>query len=271
MKMRLRLGQGLAVLAVMLMAVHAKPALAQAQSNIGVAAGAKNQVQGVVGGQTQTIATGNSVFANEVVKTGVDSLAQLLFLDQTSLSVAPKSEVTLDRFVYDPSRGAGVVALRATVGAFRFVTGSQNPNSYLIETPVATISVRGTILDILVWPDHVIVIVQQGAATVTSLRTRLSYDLTTPGTAFVVWDSGRIEGPITWDSTLIRINGAVPFPLFGDTVWPGQRDLQTFDSRKTLNDLLNTGRSSGNNGAVGGLCPAGFFVVTVNGGTFCSP
>jgi ferric-dicitrate binding protein FerR (iron transport regulator) len=240
MKLRFHLEQRLAALAVTLIAAHAGPALAQAQSNIGVASGAKNQVEGVVSGQTQTIARGNNVFANEVVKTGVDSLAQLLFLDQTTLSVAPKSEVTLDRFVYDPSRGAGVVALRATVGAFRFVTGSQNPNSYLIETPVATISVRGTILDILVWSDHVIVIVQQGAATVTSLRTRLSYDLTTPGSAFVVWDSGRVEGPITWDSTLIRINGAVPFPLFGDTVWPGQRDLPTFDSRKTLNDLLNT-------------------------------
>jgi hypothetical protein len=225
------------------MAAPAGRVLAQTK-NIGVASGAKNQVEGVVNGQTQAIAIGNNVFANEMVRTGADGLAQLLFLDQTSLSVAPKSQVTLDRFVYDPNRGAGTVALRATVGAFRFVTGAQNPNSYQIETPVATISVRGTILDILVWADRTVVIVQEGQATVTSLLTRLSYDLSTPGTALVLWASGRVEGPITWDSTIVRINGSVPFPLFGDTLWPLPHDLQTFDSRKTLNDLLNSGRQS---------------------------
>ena len=231
-------------LVLLALLLAAAPALAQTQSNIGVASGAKNQVEGVVGNQTQTIAAGTNVFSSELVRTGPDSSAQLLFLDQTSLSVAPQSQVTLDRFVYDPSRGAGTVALRATVGAFRFVTGAQNPNSYQIETPVATISVRGTILDILVYVDRTIVIIQEGLATVTSLRTRLSYEMTTPGTALIVSASGRVEGPITWDSTIIRIAGAVPFPLFGNTIWPGQHDLFPTDDRKTLNDLLNSRESS---------------------------
>ncbi|HEX3536861.1 MAG TPA: FecR domain-containing protein [Stellaceae bacterium] len=249
-------------LALVAMLLSAAPA--RAQSNIGIASGAKNQVEGVVGGQTQTIAVGTNVFGNELVRTGPDSLAQLLFVDQTSLSVAPQSEVTLDRFVYDPSRGAGTVALRTTVGAFRFVTGAQNPNSYQIETPVATISVRGTILDILVYADRTVVIVQEGQATVTSLRTRLSYELTTPGTALVVWASGRVEGPITWDSTIIKVNGSVPFPLFGNTIWPDQHDLFPGDNRKFLNDLLNADRQSSG-------CSPGSVLVTFNGRSFCSP
>ena len=214
---------------------------ASAQSNIGVASGAKNQVEGVVEGKTQSIAVGTNVFGQELVRTGPDSLAQLLFLDQTSLSVAPQSQVTLDRFVYDPARGAGTVALRATVGAFRFVTGAQNSNSYQLETPVATISVRGTILDILVSPQRTIVIVEEGQAVVTSKISRLSSELTTPGAALVVSADGRVEGPITWDPTFVRISGAVPFPLFGNVIFPGQRDLLPVDDRKTLNDLLNGG------------------------------
>lgn len=260
-------------LALLLLALTAVPlGRALAQSNIGVASGAKNQVEGIIEGKSQSITVGTNVFGQEQVKTGPDGLAQLLFLDQTSLSVAPQSQVTLDRFVYDPSRGTGTVALRATVGAFRFVTGAQNPNNYQLETPVATISVRGTILDILVSPEPTIVIVQEGHATVTSLRTRLSYDLTTPGTALVVWADGRVEGPITWDSTIIRINGSVPFPLFGNTIWPGQHDLLPIDSRKTLNDLLNTNRqsSSGNFGGFGG-CPAGAVLLSFNGIITCSP
>lgn len=260
--------RSLSLLVLALIVMQGGRALAQADNNIGVASGAKNKVEGVFNGKTQTIAIGNNVFASEVVRTGTDSLAQLLFLDQTSLSVAPQSQVTLDRFVYDPSRGAGTVALRATVGAFRFITGTQNANSYQLETPVATISVRGTILDILVFADRTIVIVQEGQATVTSLQSRLSYDLTTPGTALIVWAGGRVEGPITWDSTIIRINGAVPFPLFGDTIWPGQHELQTFDSRKTLNDLLNSDRQSSGNGRT---CPRGSVLVNFNGILSCSP
>ena len=253
--------------AMLIAAIGAVPV--SAQSNIGVASGAKNQVEGVVEGKTQTIAVGNNVFANEMVRTGTDSMAQLLFLDQTSLSVAPQSQVTLDRFVYDPARGAGAVALRATVGAFRFVTGTQNANSYRIETPVATISVRGTILDLLVWPDRTIVILQEGQATVTAVRTQASYPLTTPGTAFVVQADGRVEGPITWDSTIIRIKGSVPFPLFGNTLWPAQHDIQTFDDRKTLNDILNADQSS--SGFSRGGCPAGSVLIVFNGVASCSP
>jgi hypothetical protein len=250
----------LALFAVVFGALGAGVAAAQtnaaAQGNIGVAAATRNQVEGVVNSQTQSVAVGNNVFSNELIRTGEDSLAQLLFLDQTSLSVAPKSEVTLDRFVYNPSSNAGTVGLHATIGAFRFVTGSQNPRNYRIETPVATISVRGTILDLLVWSDYTIVIIQEGSATVTSLRTQLSYDLTVPGTALIVWASGRVEGPITWDSTLIHVNGQVPFPLYGNLVWPSPVPFNPYnqnDPQKSLNDILNLRSSNG----FAAACPAG--------------
>jgi hypothetical protein len=252
MNKRFSLARLLSLLATVA-ALHASVAIAQ--TNIGVASGTKNQVEGVINGQPRALAVGNNIFPDELVRTGADSVAQLLFLDQTNLSVAPQSQVTLDKFVYDPSRGAGDVALRASIGAFRFVTGTQSPNHYQIQTPVATISVRGTILDLLVWQDHTVVILEEGFVTITSLRTQLSYDLSKAGTALVIWDSGRVEGPMTWDSTLIHVNGQVPFPLFGNLLWPSQRDFQQFDNQKSLNDLLNVGRGSVNGFAAN--CPAG--------------
>jgi hypothetical protein len=93
------------------------------------------------------VSAGSEIFANETVRTGEASLAQLLFLDQTSLSVGPGSEVKLDRFVYNPDRKTGSVVLETSRGAFRFVTGSQNPSNYIIKTPLATIGVRGTIFN----------------------------------------------------------------------------------------------------------------------------
>ena len=41
------------------------------------------------------------------------------------------------------------VAIRLTSGAFRFVTGNSEKTAYKITTPLATIGVRGTTLDIL--------------------------------------------------------------------------------------------------------------------------
>lgn len=114
---------------------------ASAQTKIGVAASVKNQVLG--GGQQ--LANGGSVHANEIIKTGDSSSAQLLFVDQTSLLVGSKSEVKLDRFVYDPAGGNGKVVMNAGKGVFRFVSGTQNKKSYQINTPVATIGVRGTV------------------------------------------------------------------------------------------------------------------------------
>src|SRR5262245_36895259 len=64
-----------------------------------VAAAVKNEVQSEVGGTTQALAAGMSLYQDQRVQTGADAMAQLLFLDQTSLSIGPKSEVRLDRFV----------------------------------------------------------------------------------------------------------------------------------------------------------------------------
>ena len=69
--------------------------------------------------------------------------ADLRFYDNSNLNVGPKSTVRLDKFVYDPNKSAGAVAVQATRGSFRFVTGSQGGGSYQIKTPYGTLGVRG--------------------------------------------------------------------------------------------------------------------------------
>src|SRR5215470_6805256 len=91
-------------------------------ARIGAASAVRNQVTaGQTGGERQ-LAVGGPVFQNEAVRTGVDSVAQLLFSDQTTMSLGPRSEVRLDRYVYDPNRSAGDVAVSLSTGALRFIT-----------------------------------------------------------------------------------------------------------------------------------------------------
>jgi hypothetical protein len=113
------------------------------EPKIGSATATKNKVEGEVNGQHQPIAKGSDVFTNETVRTGDASVADLVFLDSTNLSVGPTSEVRLDKFVYDPTGSSGAVVIQATKGAFRFVTGSQDKRVYEIKTPFGTLGIRG--------------------------------------------------------------------------------------------------------------------------------
>ena len=184
--------------------------VSHAASKVGVASAVRNDVQGIQGGASRSLATGSSVFELEMIRTGAESVAQLLFLDQTNLSVGPRSEVTLDRFVYDPSRDTGDVLLSATRGAFRFVSGSQNPLSYKIATPSATIGVRGTIIDCVV--GSLTCIVEEGSATI--LVGGVSYTLNA-GDALTVDDNGAVTGPYQHDGVFDAIKFGTPWPLYG--------------------------------------------------------
>ncbi len=84
------------------------------------------------------------------VQTGPGGEAQIQFKDATKLVVGPNSSMTIDAFVFDESNTARKVTMNATKGAFRFITGSSAKQAYTINTPTATIGVRGTRFDFTV-------------------------------------------------------------------------------------------------------------------------
>ena len=112
---------------------------ARTQEAIGSATSVKPQAEA----NTRTLSSGSSVYSKELVRTGDAGVADLRFHDNSNLSLGPKSSVRLDKFVYDPNKSAGGVAVVATRGSFRFVTGSQSRGSYQVKTPYGTLGIRG--------------------------------------------------------------------------------------------------------------------------------
>jgi hypothetical protein len=209
LKMSVRPLLAFAVLGVL--ALQLAPAAAQ--EGIGAASTISNRVEGFVGTDARTLAVGSQVFQNELVRTSLGSDAKLVFLDATNLSVGPSSEVTLDRFVYDPDKGAGAVVVRTTRGLFRFITGSQKPQNYLISTPLASIGVRGTIFDLLVAPDRVTVLLIEGQVLVTTLAGQ-TVTLSQPGTSVTVYLNGSVVGPTVWTGSVYVDFASTSFPYF---------------------------------------------------------
>ena len=125
-----------AVALVVLFAFHSTASNAQV---IGSTTSVQPEASGSVGG---TLSVGTGVHANETVRTGSSGKAGMQFHDQSNLSVGPSSSVRLDKFVYDPNKGAGSAVIEATRGTFRFSTGAQG-GQVKIKTPYGTLGVRG--------------------------------------------------------------------------------------------------------------------------------
>ena len=125
--------------ALLLAALFALQSTASNGQEIGSATSVKPQAEA----NTRMLAGGSSVYSRDLIHTGDAGVADLRFHDNTNLSVGPKSSVRLDKFVYDPNKSAGGVAVEATRGSFRFVTGSQSKGSYQVKTPYGTLGIRG--------------------------------------------------------------------------------------------------------------------------------
>src|SRR6185312_3099121 len=99
------------------------------------------------GGDAQDIEIGTTFEQNDRIKTGRDGAAELEFLDGTSLTIGANSEIVLDKMIFDRDR-AKSATVEVVRGTLRFVTGNSDHSAYQIKTSVATIGVRGTVIDV---------------------------------------------------------------------------------------------------------------------------
>jgi hypothetical protein len=149
---------------------------AHAQQNIGSTALAQNTVSRELAGASGPLTAGDPVFRDEVVRTGTDSTAKLVFLDSTNLAMGPVSRVVLDIFVYSGQTSAQKMAVDLAKGVFRFTTGALDKRAYVISTPVASIGVRGTVLDVGVEGTRSRVTLVEGQALVCPKRSGITFE-----------------------------------------------------------------------------------------------
>ncbi len=223
---------------------------AQTQTaEIGVAATVVNRVEGTVGPQTSAKKTGDRVFQDELIRTGSASKGQLLFRDETSLTIGPESEVKLDRFVYNPQGGSSVT-LNATKGVFRFISGSLPSQAYEIKTPAATIGVRGTIINIVLLADGTAVF-QNGEGSFVAATLFGNFTIDRPGQVLVIRPGGQpeISGKLAgWQAAMLA-------PILNpDKTGTTVPEFFQEDRVRKLRSILR-GRTSGYSSGDGGYEP----------------
>ncbi|MEM7522731.1 MAG: FecR domain-containing protein [Pseudomonadota bacterium] len=129
------------------------------------------------------------LITNERVTTSASGGGQVLFLDQTSLTLSPSSDIVLDKYVYDPNTQAGGVTVSVLKGAMRLVGGRiTKTNAATIRTPSATIGIRGGIGQVNVRQD--------GSAQYLHIAGESSTITTEDGEIVVTREGGAVEiGP----------------------------------------------------------------------------
>lgn len=113
---------------------------------VGVAGAVNPASQAVLRGTVRVLELGAPIIYNEHLHTSSAGSLQVVFIDKTTLSIGPSSDLTIDSFVYDPQKQTGKMALTLGKGVLRVVGGNvTHTGGATITTPVATIGVRGGI------------------------------------------------------------------------------------------------------------------------------
>jgi len=98
-------------------------------------------------GRTISAKIGLEIYQNDTLRTGRDGSIGVIFNDDTLLSLGPESILVIDEFVFAPRQGKFSIAIRMLKGTVAYFSGLISklaPESAHIETPTASIGIRGT-------------------------------------------------------------------------------------------------------------------------------
>jgi len=90
------------------------------------------------------------IYLHDTLVTEAGAQAQIVFTDNTMMTFKPETEFYIQQYQFNPNskkQSVGKYVMKLIEGGFRTITGliaKKNPPDYQVNTPVATIGVRGT-------------------------------------------------------------------------------------------------------------------------------
>jgi hypothetical protein len=116
----------------------------------------------------------DSVYSHEIIKTGENSKVQIRFIDNALLALKQNSELNIKAYVYSEVNDKdNQVIMELLTGGFRTLTGKigkGNKEAYTVDTPVASIGIRGTLYDVHISLNKILVGVWKGGISLDTLH-----------------------------------------------------------------------------------------------------
>jgi hypothetical protein len=88
----------------------------------------------------------------EIVETGPNSVVQIVFPDRSMMHLKPNTRLTVEAFNFTKSKpdddGVVVNIVKGSMRSLTGLVGKRNPGKVKYKTPIATIGIRGTVIEI---------------------------------------------------------------------------------------------------------------------------
>ena len=97
--------------------------------------------------ETRILQKQSLIFLQDTLTTDTNSQAEVIFTDNSLLTLANGSKLVIDQYTFDRKKSVGKSVMSLIEGGFRTITGAMvknSPTDYQVNTPVSTMGVRGT-------------------------------------------------------------------------------------------------------------------------------
>ncbi len=142
------------VIGALLVGVLVHSSIASAQEDaIGIVKTVKDQAYIIRGDERVRCQIGDAVFQQDALETDETGSLGVTLKDNTRLSLGPQSYLMLNEFVFNPKQEEYSFMTKLLRGTLVYLSGiiaKLSPESVSIETPTATVGIRGTRLVIRV-------------------------------------------------------------------------------------------------------------------------
>jgi hypothetical protein len=120
---------------------------AYALDDIGSIKSVKGSVKILRGDKSLDLTPGMKIFVGDIIKSASDGSAGLIFTDGTVFSVGSSTEIILNKYMFQPKDNKYSMRMNMKRGTAVYESGRMAklaPEAIEIQTPKATIGVRGT-------------------------------------------------------------------------------------------------------------------------------
>ena len=97
--------------------------------------------------KNEKLSNGSKIYYGDTIYVKLNSNAQILFLDETVMTVGENTELTIDDFIYDPKTNNGNFVTNIKSGIVKTISGKiseKNPENLKVKMPNGSLGVRGT-------------------------------------------------------------------------------------------------------------------------------
>ena len=179
-------------------------------------------------GASRNLSIKSQIFQEDELKTGPNGQLQIIFTDNTIISLGRGSEMKIAEYRWQPERKDGALRTQAKEGTFRVMGGAlakDAPQNVKTETPTATIGIRGSMYTFKATKDSLSIVFQGGKG------------------IEIYNDLGKVTITVPGFGTRVMLNAP-----------PAKPAKFTEQDIKDLNSQLNGGGANGN-GATNGAGP----------------